>query len=53
MLELLKMLLEGVAWAIAIASFLGMTVVPLLMFIDDRRKPKECPATNRQYRKGR
>lgn len=53
MLELLKMLIEGIAWAIAIASFLGMTVVPLWMFIDARRKPKERPATTRQYRNGR
>lgn len=53
MLELLKMLLEGVAWAMAIASALGMTAVPLLMFIDNRRKPKQRPATTRGHRKAR
>jgi len=53
MLELLKVLLLGITWAIGIASVLGMTVVPLLMFIDDRRKPKERPATTKGHRKRR
>ena len=38
MIELLQTLFTVAVWAIAAASVLGMTVVPLSLFVEDRMK---------------
>lgn len=41
MIELLQALFTLAVWAVAVASVLGMTVVPLSLFVEDRIKRKK------------
>lgn len=47
MTEILQTLFTVAAWAVAAASVLGMTVVPLSLFVEDRLKRRGKPS-NRQ-----